>query len=128
MVMAQSCGLTSVSSSLAQLLGVKENSVRQRIREWSYAKGDKRGAGRSEIDVSSSFVALLRWVLSWWPINEKRLALAMDATSLGQVLVVLAISVVYRGCAYRLRGVFCQPPKRVPGKSLGWIYSRISKV
>jgi hypothetical protein len=99
MVMAQSCGLTSVSSSLAQLLGVKENSVRQRIREWSYAKGDKRGAGRSEIDVSSSFVALLRWVLSWWPINEKRLALAMDATSLGQVLVVLAISVVYRGCA-----------------------------
>jgi hypothetical protein len=93
MVMAQSCGLTSVSSSLALLLGVKENSVRQRIREWSYAKGDKRGAGRSEIDVGNSFVWLLRWVLSWWPVNEKRLALAMDATSLGQTLVVLAVSV-----------------------------------
>jgi hypothetical protein len=99
MVMAHSCGLTSVSSSLARLLGVKENSVRQRIREWSYAKGDKRGAGRCEIDVESSFVPLLRWVLSWWPANERHLALAMDATSLGQVLVVLAISVVYRGCA-----------------------------
>jgi hypothetical protein len=37
--------------------------------------------------------------LSWWPADEKRLALAMDVTSLGQALVVLAISVVYRGCA-----------------------------
>ena len=74
---------------------MKENSVRQRIREWSYAKGDKRG----EIEASSSFVPLLRWILSWWPANERRLALAMHATSLGQALVVLAISVVYRGCA-----------------------------
>jgi hypothetical protein len=99
MVISQSCGLTSVASCLAELLGVKENSVRQRIREWYYAKEDKRGKGRCEIEVSRSFVPLLRWVLSWWPGGEKRLALAMDATSLGQVLVVLAISVVYRGCA-----------------------------
>lgn len=99
MVISQSCGLTSVSSGLALLLGEKENSVRQRIREWYYAKKDKRGEGRCEIEVSNSFVPLLRWVLSWWPAKEKRLALAMDATSLGQVLVVLVISVVYRGCA-----------------------------
>jgi len=99
MVLSHSCGLTSVTSSLALLLGAKENSVRQRIREWYYAKGDKRGKGRSEIEVGSSFVPLLQWILSWWPMNEKRLALAMDATSLGQVLVVLVISVVYRGCA-----------------------------
>jgi hypothetical protein len=99
MIISHSCGLTSVSSSLASLMGVKENSVRQRIREWYYAKDDKRGKGRSEIVVSSSFVPLLRWILSWWPVNEKRLALALDATSLGQVLVVLVISVVYRGCA-----------------------------
>jgi len=99
MVIAHSCGLTSVSSSLAMLMGAKENSVRQRIREWYYAKDDKRGEGRCEIEVSGSFVPLLQWVLSWWPVNEKRLALAMDATSLGQVLVVLVISVVYRSCA-----------------------------
>ena len=99
MVISHSCGLTSVSSSLACLMGIKENSVRQRIREWSYAKDDKRGKGRCEIEASNSFAPLLRWVLSWWPVNEKRLALAMDATSLGQALVVLVISVVYRGCA-----------------------------
>jgi hypothetical protein len=99
MVISHSCGLTSVSSCLALLMGVKENSVRQRIREWYYAQEDKRGKGRSEIGVSSSFVPILQWILSWWPVNEKRLALAMDATSLGHVLVVLVISVVYRGCA-----------------------------
>lgn len=99
MVVSHACGLTSVSSSLALLMGAKENSVRQRIREWYYAKGDKRGKGRCEIDVSSSFVPLLQWILSWWPTDEKRLALAMDATNLGSVLIVLVISVVYRGCA-----------------------------
>jgi hypothetical protein len=99
MVISQSCGLTTVSSSLALLVGAKENSVRQRLREWYYAKENKRGTGRCEVDVSQSFVPLLRWILSWWPVNEKRLALAMDATSLGQSLVVLVISVVYRGCA-----------------------------
>ena len=99
MVISHSCGLTSVSSSLAALIGLKENSVRQRIREWYYAKDDKRGEGRCEIEVSSSFAPLLRWILSWWPVDEKRLALAMDATNLGNVLVVLVISVVYRGCA-----------------------------
>ena len=99
MVLSHSCGLSSVSSSLVWLRGAKENSVRQRIREWSYAKANKRGNGRCEIDVCNSFVPLLQWILSWWPANEKRLALAMDATNLGSVLVVLVISVVYRGCA-----------------------------
>ena len=80
MVISQSCGLTTVASSLALLLGAKENSVRQRLREWYYAKENKRGAGRCEMDVSQSFVPLLRWILSWWPAHEKRLALAMDAT------------------------------------------------
>lgn len=99
MVISQSCGLTSVASSLALLLGRKENTMRQRLREWYYAKEHKRGSGRCEVEVSHSFVPLLRWILSWWSVNEKRLALAMDATSLGQRLVVLVISVVYRGCA-----------------------------
>jgi hypothetical protein len=99
MVMAESCGLSYVSSGLGLLLGVKENSVRQRLREWYYGKEDKRGRGRCEIEVSSSFVPLLRWILSWWPAGEKRMALAMDATQLKDFLTVLVVSVVYRGCA-----------------------------
>ena len=99
MVMAQSCGQTMVSANIAALLNAKESNIRQRLREWYFNRKDKRGEGRLDVDVSNSFVYLLRWVLSWWPADEKRLALAMDATSLGQNLVVLAISVVYRGCA-----------------------------
>lgn len=119
MVISQSCGLTTVSSSLALLLGAKENSVRQRIREWYYAKEDKRGKGRHEIEVSSNFVPLIRWILSWWDLNEKRLALAMDATSLGQVFVVLVISVVYRGCAIPVAWHVLPAKKKGRGESLG---------
>ena len=43
------------------------------------------------------FVPLLRWVLSGW--QGTQLALALDATTLGLRFTVLAISVVYRGCA-----------------------------
>jgi Transposase DDE domain len=39
----------------------------------------------------------LGWVVSWW--HGTQLALALDATTLGQRFVVLALSVVYRGCA-----------------------------
>jgi hypothetical protein len=40
----------------------------------------------------------MRWILQGWPPEEKRLALACDASTLGQRFTVLVISVVYRGC------------------------------
>jgi hypothetical protein len=47
--------------------------------------------------VESCFAPLVAWVLSRWEGNQ--LALAVDATTLGQRFVVLVVSVVYRGCA-----------------------------
>ncbi len=99
MVLARSCGITSVAALLAPLLGAKENTVRQRLREWCYDADDKRGKQRHELDVTTCFAPLLRWVLAWWPADERRLVLVMDASTLGQRFTVLAISVVYRGCA-----------------------------
>jgi hypothetical protein len=106
MVMARSCGLTTVAVLLAALLNQKDNTVRQRLREWYKDAKDKKGRHptaqgnqRQALDVTTCFAPLLRWVLRWWPAEEKRLALALDATTLGQRFVVLAISVVYRGCA-----------------------------
>ncbi len=99
MVLARSCGITSVAALLAPLLGAKETTVRQRLREWCYDKHDKRGPKRLDFDVTTCFAPLLRWVLAWWPSDERRLVLAMDASTLGQRFTVLAISVVYRGCA-----------------------------
>jgi len=98
-VLAQCCGLTTVAAFLAALLGERDNTVRQRLREWYRDAADKRGAQRQELDVAHCFAPLLRWVLAWWPADERRLVLALDATSLGDRFVVLAISVVYRGCA-----------------------------
>jgi len=98
-VLARSSGLSSVSALLATLEGQKEASLRQRLREWYWDKEAKRGHRRCELEVSHSFAALLSWVLSWWSSEERRLALAMDVTYLKDRFVVLAISIVYRGCA-----------------------------
>ena len=95
----QSSGLTTVSVFLAKLLGIKENTMRQRLREWLRDAEDKKGEKRKAIDVTSCFAPLLSWILSQWQPGENQLALAMDATTLGQRFTVLAISVLYRGCA-----------------------------
>jgi len=71
--------------------------VRQQLREFYYETPAKRGADRQEVVVETCFAPLLAWVLSWWEGHQ--LALAMDATTLGQRFVVLALSVLYRGCA-----------------------------
>lgn len=99
MVIVGSCGLTTVSAFLAELLGLKENSLRQRFKEWYKDAKKKKGVKRQEIDVRSCFPWLLRWVISWWPSDEKRMAIALDATTLADRFTILAISVVFRGCA-----------------------------
>src|SRR3989440_7234351 len=99
MVLAKSCGITLVCAVLAIQLGCREASLVQRLREWCYGVQDKKGKKRRELDVSLCFAPLLRWILSWWPADEPRLALAIDATTLKKRFTVLAISVVYRGCA-----------------------------
>ncbi len=97
MVLARSCALTAVVAVVAAATQRKENTVRQQLREFCYEAGAKRGAKRQEVAVSACFVPLLRWVLEGY--HGKHLALALDATTLGDRFVVLAISVVYRGCA-----------------------------
>ena len=99
-VMTQSCSLTTVSVFLAELLGKKENTVRQQLREWLRDGEDKTKAktGRATLDVTLCFSPLLSWILSLWPETEKRLVLAADASTLSDRFTVLAISVVYRGC------------------------------
>jgi hypothetical protein len=97
MVLARSCALTAVSLFVAEGLERKPNTVRQQVREWCYEAQAKRGQPRQELAVESCFAPLLGWVLSWW--DGHQLALAIDATTLGQRFVVLVVSVVYRGCA-----------------------------
>jgi hypothetical protein len=97
MVLAQSCALSAVSLYLATVLDREENTVRQQLREWYAEATAKRGTRRRELAVASCFAPLLGWVLSWY--QGTQLALALDASSLGDRFVVLALSVLYRGCA-----------------------------
>src|SRR5215210_8620430 len=97
MVLARSCSLTAVTGVLAALLERKENTVRQQLREFCYEADAKRGTKRQAVVVAACFAPLLRWVLAGYP--GPQLALAVDATTLSDRLVVLAVSVVIRGCA-----------------------------
>jgi hypothetical protein len=97
MILARCCALASVALFLAEYLGRRYDAVRQRLREFYQEAGAKRGARRRDLEVSRCFAPLLRWVLRGWA--ERRLAVALDASSLGSRFVVLCVAVVYRGCA-----------------------------
>lgn len=97
MILAQASGLTAVTLYLATGLKKKTNTVRQQLREFYYEAAAKRGAERQELVVEHCCADLLGWVLARWEATH--LALALDATSLGQRFTVLVVSVVYRGCA-----------------------------
>lgn len=97
MVFGRSCALTMVSLVWATAKREQLGTVRQRLREWCYAAKQKRGSKRQAVEVEACFPALLAWIVGNW--SGRQLALALDATTLGDQFVVLAISVVYRGCA-----------------------------
>lgn len=97
-VLSQRCGITRVSHWLARLWKCPVGRVRQRLREWTYEASAKRGRKRREVDVEGCFGSLLSWVLEGWE-GERELALALDASTLGERFTVLCISVVVRGCA-----------------------------
>src|SRR5918998_5561838 len=103
LILAHSCGLTTVATVLAYLLARREAAVREQLRDWyreAPAKhGANRGRKRRSLDVSSCFAPLLRWVVAWTDPSCKQMALAMDASTLGQRFTILSICVVIRGCA-----------------------------
>ena len=78
--------------------------LRQRLREWLYAGGDKDAPCAAEVDVAACFAPRLRWVLAWWPDADRAeaaLPLAVGATALGDRLVVLSVSVLSVSVLYR---------------------------
>ena len=101
MVMTQSSSLTRVSNLIAKINGEKENTVRQRLKEW-YKEGTakaRKGNKRVSLEVTECFASLLKWVLDLLPQDIQELAIALDATSKGQNFTVLSINLLYRGTA-----------------------------
>jgi hypothetical protein len=94
-ILAQSACQNAVLTAL--LAGGAWHALRQRLREWLYDGGDKAAPCQIQLDVSQCFAPLRQWVLAWWQGSE--LALAIDATAHGERVVVLVVSVLYRGSA-----------------------------
>jgi hypothetical protein len=99
MILARRCGLSSVALHLARRLAHKENSLRQRLKEFyreAPAKGGaQRGVRRADFAATDCFAPLLAWVLSLWRGSD--LVVALDVTNLGERFHVLCASVVVRG-------------------------------
>ena len=83
MVLAQTCGLTTVAVTLAYVLGCSEMTIREQLRDWYRdardKSGAKRGRKRRSLEVTLCFAPLLGWVVAWTAPTCCQLALAMDA-------------------------------------------------
>jgi hypothetical protein len=114
MVLAGRCGLSCVARALGRWVGQAFDTVRERLRDWYCGAADKSGAARGgrrrELDVDGCFAPLLAWVLRDWAGDH--LAVALDATTLGERFVVLAVSVVYRAGAIPVAWAACCRPRR----------------
>lgn len=97
-LLAGSACQAAVALALGPVVGpAAAPALRQRLREWCYAGADKAAPCRAEVEVAACFAPLLGWVLAWW--RGDALALALDATYLRDRLVVVSVSVLYRGTA-----------------------------
>ena len=97
MIVVRSCSLTAIAVWWSCQWGQPFQTVRERLRD-TYREADaKAGAHRRQLDLEACWAPWLNWVLEGW--SGTQLAVALDATTLGQRFVLLVISVVYRGCA-----------------------------
>jgi hypothetical protein len=92
-------GLDTLSSFLAELYGQPETTVRSRVREWYCEAEAKKGQLRQELKVEECFAPLLHWVCELAGSEENRLALALDASTVGDRLTILCVSVLVGGGA-----------------------------
>jgi hypothetical protein len=79
---------------LALVLGQQEQAVFQRLREWYLDAKHKSGKKRRELDVTTCFAPLLRWIVRLWGSGNQQMVLVLDATTLGERWTILSISVV----------------------------------
>jgi hypothetical protein len=92
-------GLDTLSDFLAALYGQPETTVRSRIREWYCETAAKKGAHRQELDVAACFAPLLHWVCEFAGADAQRLVLALDASTVGDRITILCVSVLVGGGA-----------------------------
>jgi hypothetical protein len=93
-ILAQSALLNRVVLALAVALGTAFNTLRQRIRKGYRPHADGQDGFFA---YTTCFAPLLRWATAGF--TDRRLALAIDPTNLGERFTILTVSVVFRSCA-----------------------------
>lgn len=97
MIVVRSRSLTAIADWWSCRLGQPFQTVRERLRDIYRDAEAKTGRQRVELDLSRCRAPWLNWVLEGQ--SGTQLAVASDATPLGQRFVPLVVGVVYRGCA-----------------------------
>jgi hypothetical protein len=96
-VLAAESGCEPAVLTRLATLGLPAPATRARLRELLCDGSERAAPCGTSLDVEACFAPLLGWVVAWW-IGDT-LPLAIDATSLRDRQVVLAISVLYRSSA-----------------------------
>jgi hypothetical protein len=104
-------------------VGLLRKTIREQLRDWYRdardKSGAKRGRKRRSLEVTLCFAPLLGWVVAWTASTCHQLALAMDASTLGQRFTILSISVVVRGCAIPVAWRVVEARGPAPGAPIG---------
>ena len=124
-VLAQSCGLTTVATCLASLLGRGEATGRAQLRDGyrdgAHTSGAKRGAKRRRLAVATCCAPGLRWVVACSAPPGRPLALALEASPWGPRCPVRLLRGVVRGCAIPVAWRLVDAPRpgawRPPGEA-----------
>jgi hypothetical protein len=103
-VLARSCSLYAVVLALICWLPCNPRSLLKRLQEWYLEAAAKKGHGtagqgqyRRDWDPATVCPHLLAWMLQAWPTRQ--VVFVLDPTPLSDRFTVLAISILYRGCA-----------------------------
>ncbi|HZZ78339.1 MAG TPA: hypothetical protein VFE62_07460 [Gemmataceae bacterium] len=92
MIVARSCSLTAVAWAWVPIVKAKFYTLRERLRDLYREAPAKAGTQRSELDLNTCWAPWLAWVVDGW--HGKQLALALDATTLGDRFSVLAAALL----------------------------------
>ena len=119
-------GITQISALLALVLEQPEQRVFQRLREWYLDAKHKSGKKRRELDVTSCFAPLLRWIVRLWENGNRQMVLVLDATTDGGSAGLFCRSVSFSAVVPSpWPGKWWEGTKKAPGDRIGKGYSSI---
>jgi hypothetical protein len=103
---------------------MKAFAARQALREWLYNGEDKARPTQKQLDVSSCFNPLWKWILDW--SQDKTLFLAIDATMQNDKWTALVLSYLCCGTAVPIAWHICEGNE--PGEWLSPILELLERL